>query len=79
MLIFSATYEHFLLYSMTLAGCQINPINVNCHLPNSMEIFDKHSADKIWSKKDTKIKLLPHMPIRVKNPQCRGPKQAHEE
>ena len=34
---------------MSLAGCQINPIDVNFHLQKS---FDKNSADKIWSKKD---------------------------
>ena len=37
---------------MRLAGCQINPIDVNFHLQKSLEIFDKNSADKIWSKKD---------------------------
>ena len=37
---------------MSLAGCQINPINVNFHLQKSLEIFDKNPADKIWSKKD---------------------------
>ena len=37
---------------MSLAGCQINPIDVNFHLQKSLEIFDKNSADKILSKKD---------------------------
>ena len=37
---------------MSLAGCQINLIDVNFHLQKSLEIFDKKSADKIWSKKD---------------------------
>ena len=37
---------------MNLAGCQINPIDVNFHLQKSLEIFDKNSADKNWSKKD---------------------------
>jgi hypothetical protein len=32
---------------MSLAGCQINPIDVNFHLQKSLEIFDKNSADKI--------------------------------
>ena len=32
-------------------GCQINPINMNFHLQESLEIFDKNSADKIQSKK----------------------------
>ena len=35
---------------MSLAGCQSNPIDVNFHLQNSLEIFDKNSADKIQSK-----------------------------
>ena len=34
---------------MSLAGCQINPIDVNFHLQKSLEIFDKNSADKIYS------------------------------
>ena len=51
---------------MNLAGCQINPIDVNFCLQKSLEIFDKISADKIWSKKDKEIKVSPLMPIRVK-------------
>jgi hypothetical protein len=50
---------------MSLAGCQINSIEVNFHLHKSLEFFDKNSADKIWSKKDKEIKLSPLMPIRV--------------
>ena len=50
---------------MSLAGCQINLIDVNFHLQKSLEIFDKNSADKIWSKKDKEIKVSPLMPIRV--------------
>ena len=42
---------------MSLAGCQIYPIDVNFHLQNSLEIFDKNSADNIWSKKDKEIKV----------------------
>ena len=38
--------------SLALAGCQINPIDVNFHLQKRLEIFDKNSADKIWFKKD---------------------------
>ena len=34
---------------MSLAGCQINPINVNFYLQKSFEIFDTNSADKIQS------------------------------
>ena len=37
---------------MTLAGRQINSIDVNFHLQKSLEITDKNSAGKIWSKKD---------------------------
>ena len=42
---------------MSLAGCQINLIDVNFHLQKSLEIFDKKSVDKIWSKKDKEIKV----------------------
>ena len=46
---------------MSLAGSQINPIDVNFHLQKSLEIFDKNSADKIWSKKDKGVESsLPH-------------------
>ena len=34
---------------MSLAGCQINPIDVNFHLQKSLETFDTDSADKIQS------------------------------
>ena len=37
---------------MSLAECQINPIDVNFHLQKRWEIFDKNSTHKIWSKKD---------------------------
>ena len=46
---------------MCLAGCWINPIDVNFHLPKSLEIVDKNSADKIRSKKDKGVEsALPH-------------------
>ena len=46
---------------MSLAGCQINPIDVNFHLQKSLEIFNKNSSDKIWSKKDKGVEsALPH-------------------
>ena len=48
-----------------MAGSQINPIDVNFHLQKSLEIFDKKSADKIWSKKDKGWKVPRLMPIRV--------------
>ena len=50
---------------MSLEGYQINPIDVNFHLQKSLDIFDKNSADKIWSKTDKEWKVLPLMPIRV--------------
>ena len=49
-----------------MAGFQINPIDVNFHLQKSLEIFDKKSAYKIWSKYDKESKFSPLMPIRVK-------------
>ena len=46
---------------MSLAGCQINPIDVNFHLQKSLENFDKNLTDKIWSKKDKGVEsALPH-------------------
>ena len=46
---------------MSLAGCQINPINVNFHLQKSLEIFDTNSADKIQSQNYKGDKnALPH-------------------
>ena len=68
MLIFSATLEQFLWNKLSLAGSQINPIDVNFHLQNFFENFDENSADKIWSKKDKVIKVSPLMPLRVKVP-----------
>ena len=34
---------------MSLAGFQINPIDVNFYLQKTLEIFDTNSADKIQS------------------------------
>ena len=46
---------------MSLAGYQINLIDVNFHLQKSLKIFDKNSADKIRSKKDKGVEsALPH-------------------
>ena len=46
---------------MSLGGCQINPIDVNFYRQKCLEIFDKDSADKIWSKKDKGVEsALPH-------------------
>ena len=53
---------------MSLAGGQINLIDVDFHLQKSLKFFDKNSADKIWSKKDKEIKVSPLMPIRVNVP-----------
>ena len=49
---------------MSLAGCQIKPIDVNFYLQKSLEFFYKNSDDKIWYKKDKEIKVSPLMPIR---------------
>ena len=51
---------------MSLAGCQINPIEVNFHFQKSLEICDKNSADKIWPQKGKKWKVSPLMSITVK-------------
>ena len=46
---------------MSLAGCQINPIDVNIHLQKSLEIFDTNSAHKIQSQNYKEGKsALPH-------------------
>ena len=46
---------------MSLAENEINLIDVNFHLQILLEIFDKNSADKIWSKKDKGVESdLPH-------------------
>ena len=42
---------------MGWTGCQNNPIYLNFHLQKSLEIFEKNSADKIWSNKDIKVKV----------------------
>ena len=51
---------------MILAGCQINPIDVNFHLQKSLEIFDTNSADKIQFQNYKEVKVPCLMPIRVK-------------
>ena len=46
---------------MSLAGCQINPIDVNFQLQESLEIFDKNSANKNLIQKGQKVEsALPH-------------------
>ena len=51
---------------MSLAGCQINPIDVNFNLQKSLEIFIKDWADKTWSKKDKGSKVPSLVSIKVK-------------
>ena len=51
---------------MSLAGGQIILFDLSFHLQKCLEIFDKNSADQIWSKKDKEIKVSLLMPIRVK-------------
>ena len=46
---------------MSLAGCQINPIDVNFYIQKSLEIFDANSSDKIQSQNYKGGKnVLPH-------------------
>ena len=46
---------------MNLAGHQIYPIDVNIDFEKSLEISDKNSTDKIWSKKDKGVEsAIPH-------------------
>ena len=50
---------------MSLAGCQINQIDVNFHLQKSLEIFDQIQLTKSEEKaRGWKVPSL--MPIRVK-------------
>ena len=51
---------------MSLAGCQIIPIDLNFDLQKCLEIFDKNSADKIKSKKYKGIEVPSFMPSRLK-------------
>ena len=43
---------------MSLAGCQINPIDVNFDLQKSLEILDTNSADKIQSQNYKEVKRV---------------------
>jgi hypothetical protein len=52
---------------MRLAGCQINPIDVNFHLQKSLEILDKNSDDTTQSKKDKKTKVSPSCQLGLNN------------
>ena len=46
---------------MSLAGCQINPIDVNFHLQKSLKIYDKDSAAKNRIQKGQGVEnALPH-------------------
>ena len=51
---------------MWWSGCQNNQINFNFNLQKSLEIFEKNSADKIWSTKNIKVKMPCPVPDRVK-------------
>ena len=51
---------------MSLAGCQINAIDVNFHVQKVWKFFDENSADKIKSKKDKGIKVPSPIPFRDK-------------
>ena len=51
---------------MIWAGCQNNQINLNLYLQKSLEIFEKNSADKVWSNKDIKVKVPCSVSDRVK-------------
>ena len=42
----------FLHDSMSLSGCQINPIDINFRLQKSLETFGKNSTDNVGSEKD---------------------------
>ena len=50
---------------MSLAGCQIIPIDLNFSLQKCLEIFDKNSADKIQFKNSQEVNLPCLIPIRV--------------
>ena len=54
---------------MSLAGCQINPIDFNFHFQNSFEIVDTNSANKIQSQNYKGVKVPCLMPIRAKGVQ----------
>ena len=43
---------------------EINQIDVNFQLQKSLDIFDKISADKTWSKKDKELKVSPLMGLK---------------
>ena len=51
---------------MSLAGCQIIPIDLNFHLQKGLEIFYKTSADKIQFINYKEVNPPCLMPIRVK-------------
>ena len=48
---------------MSWTGCQNNPIYLNFHLQKSLESFEKNSADKIWSNKNTRWKVPCPVPV----------------
>ena len=57
----SEFFVPFISYFCCLVFGQINLIDVNFHLQKSLEIVDKNSPDKIWSKKYNGMEsALPH-------------------
>ena len=44
------SYESKKKDSMSLAGCQIIPIDLNFHLQKCLEVLNKNSVDKTHSK-----------------------------
>ena len=66
MIIFRETKVQLLSDLMSYARCQNSPIDINFHLQKSLDIFEKKSADKIWSEKDIQVKVPCPVPDRVK-------------
>ena len=66
MLISIATKKQLLSKLMSWEASQNNPIYFNFHFKKSFEIFEKKSADKIWSNKNIRVKVPCPMPDRVK-------------
>ena len=50
--------------SISLAGCQINPNDVNFQLQKVWKFLIKKSADNVWSKKDWGWKVPSLKPIK---------------
>ena len=50
----------------------MNPIDVDFHLQKNLEMFDKDSADKIWTKKDRSEKCPTSCQLELKVRQSRN-------